>query len=282
MNAERDVGLLLDLVARESTLLLEADRASIFLLDRPRMELWSRVALGSDEILRFDARTGIAGACALTGHTINVGDAYCDSRFNQAIDDQTGYRTCSILAVPLQELDGEIVGVFEVLNKRRGAFTVEDEQVLKQLAAQVAMAIQTAQSIGELARNQAELTRENRRLWREVEDKYAGHSILGASPPIQNILRLVDRIRDSSVNVLISGESGTGKELAAKAIHYSSLRARQPFVALNCAALPEALVESELFGIERGVATGVQQRVGQFQAADGGTLFLDEIADLSL
>jgi transcriptional regulator with PAS, ATPase and Fis domain len=81
---------------------------------------------------------------------------------------------------------------------------------------------------------------------------------------------------------LITGESGTGKELAAKAIHYKSLRARKPFVALNCAALPEPLVESELFGIERGVATGVERRVGKFEAADGGTLFLDEIGDLSL
>jgi DNA-binding NtrC family response regulator len=84
------------------------------------------------------------------------------------------------------------------------------------------------------------------------------------------------------VSVLITGESGTGKEMAAKAIHYTSRRARRPFVALNCAALPETLVESELFGIEKGVATGVQSRVGQFEKADGGTLFLDEIGDLSL
>src|SRR5438876_6067202 len=99
---------------------------------------------------------------------------------------------------------------------------------------------------------------------------------------IQAVLQLIERIQDSSVNVLISGESGTGKDLIAKALHYSSRRARQPFVALNCAALPESLVESELFGIERGVATGVNPRMGQFQAADGGTLFLDEIGDLSL
>jgi Nif-specific regulatory protein len=96
------------------------------------------------------------------------------------------------------------------------------------------------------------------------------------------VVRLVERIRDSLVSVLITGESGTGKELVAKAVHYTSPRARRPFVALNCAALPETLLESELFGIEKGVATGVAQRVGQFQKADGGTLFLDEIGDLSL
>ena len=97
----------------------------------------------------------------------------------------------------------------------------------------------------------------------------------------QSISRLIDQIRSSSVDVLIQGESGTGKELIAKALHYNSPRAKQPFVALNCAALPEPLVETELFGIEKGVATGVQRRAGKFEAAHGGTLFLDEIGDLS-
>jgi DNA-binding NtrC family response regulator len=92
---------------------------------------------------------------------------------------------------------------------------------------------------------------------------------------------MIERIRDASVDVLITGESGTGKELVARAIHYSSPRAAAPFVALNCAALPENLVESELFGIERGVATGVDRRPGKFEEADRGTLFLDEIGDLS-
>src|SRR5580704_13430397 len=276
MNSVRDLDTLLDLVAREAARLLEADRASIFLLDREKMELWSKVALGSDEIIRFDARKGIAGAAALTGKTVNVSDAYNDSRFNPAIDTQTGYRTRNLLAVPLQNLiDGEVVGAFEVLNKKHGSFGPEDEEVLKSLAAQSAVAIQTARSIGEL-------TKENADLWREVEGQFARHRIVGNSPKIQAILQLVERIRDSSVNVLISGESGTVKDLVAKALHYSSLRSRRPFVALNCAALPESLVESELFGIEKGVATGVNPRVGQFQAADGGTLFLDEIGDLSL
>src|SRR5205823_5070665 len=276
MNSERDLGALLDLVAREATRLLDADRASIFLLDRENVELWSKVALGSDEILRFDARKGIAGAAALTGKVINVSDAYNDARFNASIDNQTGYRTRNLLAVPLQNLiDGEVVGAFEVLNKRHGSFDAEDEEVLKSLAAQSAIAIQTARSIGEL-------TKENAHLWHEVEGRYARHRIVGNSARIQSVLQLIERIRDSSVNVLISGESGTGKDLIAKAVHYSSPRARRPFVALNCAALPESLVETELFGIEKGVATGVNSRVGQFQAADGGTLFLDEIGDLSL
>ncbi|HEV2445127.1 MAG TPA: sigma 54-interacting transcriptional regulator [Candidatus Sulfopaludibacter sp.] len=282
MNSERDLGSLLDLIARESTNLLDCDRASIFLLDRERNELWSKVALGSEEILRFDARMGIAGTAAQTGNTINVRDAYSDPRFYNAIDGQTGYRTRNVLAVAMRNQGGEIIGAFEVLNKRVGVFVPRDEQTLLALASHAAIAIETAQLIGELRRHQDELVQQNAHLWREVESKYSSHGIIGTGPRIQQVVRLVERIRDSMVNVLITGESGTGKEMVAKAIHYTSPRARRPFVALNCAALPETLLESELFGIEKGVATGVNSRVGQFQKADGGTLFLDEIGDLSL
>jgi Nif-specific regulatory protein len=282
MNSERDLGALLDLIAREATSLLDCDRASIFILDRARNELWSKVALGSEEILRFDARRGIAGTAALTGAAINVEDAYSDPRFYTAIDDRTGYRTRNVLAVPMRNQEGAAVGAFEVLNKHVGIFTSRDEESLLALASHAAGAIETAQLIGELRRNHDQLEQQNANLLREVESRYATHGIIGTGQKIQQIVRLIERIRDSAVNVLITGESGTGKELTAKAIHYNSPRARKPFVALNCAALPETLVESELFGIEKGVATGVQQRLGQFQKADGGTLFLDEIGDLSL
>ena len=282
MNSERDLGALLDLIAREATDLLDCDRASIFLLDRERNELWSKVALGSEEILRFDARQGIAGNAALTGDTINVRDAYSDHRFYGAIDGQTGYRTRNVLAVAVRNQMGEIIGAFEVLNKHVGVFTHRDEDSLAALASHAAIAIETAQLIGELRRSQDELVQQNAHLWREVENKYSAHGIIGTGQRIQQIVRLVERIRDSLVSVLVTGESGTGKEMAARAIHFTSPRARRAFVALNCAALPEALLESELFGIEKGVATGVAPRMGQFQKADGGTLFLDEIGDLSL
>jgi Nif-specific regulatory protein len=282
MNSERDLGTLLDLIAREATELLDCDRASIFLLDRERNELWSKVALGSEEILRFDARLGIVGTAVMTGENINVKDAYGDPRFYTAIDGQTGYRTKTLLAVAGRNQQGEVIGAFEVLNKRVGWFTPRDEESLGALASHLAIAVETAQLIGQLRRSQDELAEQNAHLWREVESKYATHGIIGTGPKLQNVVRLIERIRDSLVNVLITGESGTGKELVAKAVHYTSSRARKAFVALNCAALPETLLESELFGIEKGVATGVAPRVGQFQKADGGTLFLDEIGDLSL
>jgi Nif-specific regulatory protein len=282
MNSQHDLSALLDLIAREAISLLDCERASIFLLDRETNELWSKVALGSEEILRFDARRGIAGKAALTGDTINVDDAYSDPRFYTGIDGKTGYRTRTLLAVAVRNQRGEIIGAFEALNKHVGSFSPRDEDSLAALASHAAVAIETAQLIGELRRNQDELAQQNAHLQREVESRYATHGIIGSGPRIQQVVRLVERIRDSVVNVLITGESGTGKELAAKAIHYNSPRVRKPFVALNCAALPETLIESELFGIEKGVATGVNSRVGQFQKADGGTLFLDEIGDLSL
>jgi Nif-specific regulatory protein len=275
MSSERDLNTLLDLMAREAVELLECERGSIFLLDRARNQLWSKVALGSDEILRLDAGKGVVGTAVATGEVVNVADAYTDPRFYGAIDGQTGYHTRNLMAVPVRNRRGEIVGALEVLNKHSGHFTSRDEAALHALAEHAAEAIETAQLIGELARQNAQLLR-------EVESRYSTHGIVGTGARIQQVVRLIERIRDSTVNVLITGESGTGKEMVAKAVHFTSVRARKPFVALNCAALPDTLVESELFGIEKGVATGVNSRMGHFQKADGGTLFLDEIADLSL
>jgi len=281
MNAEWNLAVLLDLIAGEAAKLLAADRASIFLLDREKSELWSQVALGSQPI-RFDARLGIAGAAALTGQIINVKDAHEDPRFNKEVDVRTGYRTRSMLTVPLRNHEGEVIGAFQALNKKEGVFTTNDEEIAKALAAHAAIAIETAQLIEELRQHRDQLLEENTQLWQEVERKFSTQSILGTSVKVQHIVRLIEQLRDSAVNVLITGESGTGKELVARAIHYNSTRARRPLVALNCAALPDSLMESELFGIEKGVATGVEGRIGKFEAADGGTLFLDEVGDLGL
>ena len=281
MNSKRDPALLLDLLAREAARLVEADRSTIFLLDKDKRELWSWVALDSEEI-RFDARLGIAGAVAMSGEVINVKDAQQDPRFYLDVDQDTGYQTKSVLAVPLKNYDGEIIGTFEVLNKKKGAFNSEDEDILQALASNAAIAIETAQLFQNLKTHRDKLLKENTQLWREVEGKFATQNILGTSEKVQKIVRLLEQVSDSEVSVLIEGESGTGKELVARAIHHGSSRARRPLVTVNCAALPETLLESELFGIEKGVATGVERRVGKFEVADGGTLFLDEIGDLSL
>jgi DNA-binding NtrC family response regulator len=126
------------------------------------------------------------------------------------------------------------------------------------------------------------LERETRTLRVRVRDKALPSNIIGASPPMQKVFEIVDQVAPSKATVLITGESGTGKELVANAIHQRSTRASGPFIKLHCAALAESLLESELFGHERGSFTGaVGRRDGRFQLADGGTLFLDEIGEIS-
>ena len=127
-----------------------------------------------------------------------------------------------------------------------------------------------------------EIERENERLRKELQSKYSFDRLIGQSPGMLRVFEAVKRVADTSATVIIRGESGTGKELIARAIHYNSRRAEQPFVSVNCAALPETLVESELFGHERGAFTGaVSAHVGRFELAHGGTLFLDEIGSIS-
>jgi len=127
------------------------------------------------------------------------------------------------------------------------------------------------------------LVRENRQLKRQLYDKFNVDNILGRHPLMQEVFRVIKKVAASQATVLITGESGTGKELVARALHAHSQRAERPFRALNCAAIPETLIESELFGHEKGAFTGAHTRqVGLFEAVDGGTLFLDEIGDLGL
>jgi two-component system response regulator PilR (NtrC family) len=132
------------------------------------------------------------------------------------------------------------------------------------------------------ALERAELSRENVYLRRELEQKYTFNNIIGKSSRMQAIFSLIERIARTTSTVLINGESGTGKELIARAIHYSSPRANRRFLSINCGALPENLLESELFGHERGAFTGaVRDKKGLFQEADRGTLFLDEIGEMT-
>ena len=309
MSSERNLAALLDLIANEATQLMGADRASLFLLDRKGGELWSKVVLGSEEI-RFDARLGIAGAVALTGETINVEDAYQDPRFYKEIDLLSGYRTQSLLAVPLRTNNGEIIGTFEVLNKEtRGAFSKADEEILKALAAQAAISLENArlyekmqQEIGQrrdaeqaLKRTADELQAalaeveqlknrlqiENVYLQEEIKTEHNFEEIIGRSAALKTILRGAEQVASSDATVLIRGETGTGKELVARAIHNLSQRKDTPLVKVNCGAIPANLVESELFGHEKGAFTGaLQRRIGRFEMADGGTIFLDEVGEL--
>ena len=282
LNSEKNFDQLLKLIADEATKHVAAERATIFLLDKEKGELWAKVALGVSDIIRFDARLGVAGAVLISGKSMVVEDAYKSPLFYQSIDSLTGFHTRNILSVPMRNVRREIMGVFQVLNKRDGKFTSEDEHFVQALAGQAATALENAQALSELENRQQVLIEENQNLRKEVEERFSSRSILGTSTKINDIRSIIERTAETAVSVLVTGENGTGKELSARAIHYMSNRRNKPFVAVNCAALPEPLVESELFGIEKGVATGVERRVGRIESANGGTLFLDEIGDLSL
>ena len=130
--------------------------------------------------------------------------------------------------------------------------------------------------------SQGELIKENQQLRTALHKQYRFENIIGQSEPIRSVLSVVERVCDSDSTVLITGESGTGKELIAKAIHYNSSRRQKPFVPINCGAIPQELLESELFGHMKGAFTGaIANRMGRFELADGGTIFLDEIGDMS-
>ena len=189
----------------------------------------------------------------------------------------------SVAGVPLLA-GGRVVGVLVVLDREaRGgdlpSFDEEDRRFLVSLAGLVAPALEAARRLRTLAADLDRLREENRSLKGSLG---VDEILVGDSPAMRRAKDLVARAAASRVNVLVTGESGTGKELAAKLLHAGSPRREGPFLALNCAAVPESLLESELFGIERGVATGVEARIGKFELANGGTIFLDEIGDTPL
>jgi transcriptional regulator with GAF, ATPase, and Fis domain len=174
------------------------------------------------------------------------------------------------------------VGGKEVRGAQSGSFVEDDLRFLESLASIGAAAIDNARRFHRLDLVRETLEDENRSLRQRMLREYSDRLMVGDSPKMQRVIDLVARVADSQASVLIRGESGTGKEMVARLIHGNSPRKDGPFVAINCAALPETLLESELFGIERGVATGVEARAGKFELARGGTIFLDEVGDIPL
>jgi transcriptional regulator with GAF, ATPase, and Fis domain len=172
------------------------------------------------------------------------------------------------------------VGGKEVRGEKSGSFVEDDLRFLSSLGAIGAAAIDNTRRFHRLDLMRETLEDENRSLKQRMLRDYSDRLMIGDSPKMQRVIDLVARVAASQANVLIRGESGTGKEMVARLIHGNSARKDGPFVAINCAALPETLLESELFGIERGVATGVEARAGKFELAKGGTVFLDEVGDI--
>ncbi|HEX4959228.1 MAG TPA: sigma 54-interacting transcriptional regulator [Thermoanaerobaculia bacterium] len=188
-----------------------------------------------------------------------------------------------LVAAPLA-YRGVFLGYVAVLDKEvRGdsdpSFTADDRRFLDSVSALAGAALDAARQVERLETQRERLEEENKALKGRLAEEVGGRKIVAHAPAMRRVLDVVERVAPRGVNVLVRGESGTGKELVAKLLHHLSGR-EGSLIAVNCAALPESLLESELFGIEGGVATGVQARPGKFELANGGTLFLDEIGDM--
>ena len=273
-NRNPEVESLLAEMAEAATRLLDADRASIFLWDRRNHTLVGRPALGIEGgELRVPDDRGVVGEVIQSGEPRRVDATVQPKAIDRQVDVQLHYQTQTLLCVPLRGRSGELFGAFELINKHSGSFTEDDQAALVELAGHAAIALENA-------RDRQRLLSTNR----QIADQAAeGVRMIGDSPAIEALRSIVHRVADTDLAVLILGENGTGKEVVAQRIHYLSRRREQPFVAINCAAIPDTLAESELFGHEKGAFTDAKEaRPGKFELAAGGTLFLDEIGDLSL
>ncbi|MCU0961380.1 MAG: sigma-54-dependent Fis family transcriptional regulator [Pirellulaceae bacterium] len=269
-----EMDTLLEKIAEASTRLLGAERASVFLWDRDSKTLVGRPALGVEGgELRIPDDTGIVGQVIHTGEPRRVDRDAGQQDIDRRVDQQLGFQTRTLLCVPLRGRAGTLFGAFELINKRVGNFTDDDQTALIELAAHAAVLLENTREYEQLLKSRNQM----------ADQAAAGVQLIGTCPAMDALRSTIARVAGTELAVLILGEHGTGKEVVARSIHYGSRRRREPFIAVNCAALPETLLESELFGHEKGAFTDARERrIGKFELASGGTLFLDEIGDMSL
>jgi Nif-specific regulatory protein len=252
-------------------------RGSLTLLDEGTNELYIEAALEVPEagrLARYRLGEGITGAVVASGKPMVVPDVEREPRFlHRTFRRSSGPEgAVSFVCVPII-LDHRPVGAISIdLPSRAAGDTEHLLKFLHVVSALVALALRT----------QRPLEEENRHLRQELRERYDFTHLIGTSGPMRDVMRQVSQVAGTGTTVLLRGESGTGKELIAHALHYNSPCAAGPFVKVNCAALPETLMESELFGHERGSFTGaLARKKGRFELAHGGTIFLDEIGELS-
>lgn len=256
---------------------------TLTVLNRRTSEILVHEAIGltddQRERARYQLGEGVTGRVVETGEPVVVPSIATEPLFlnrTRPLEDRRESKM-AFMCVPVR-FGNETIGALSAERReRKERLFDEDIRVFSILASLIAYAVRLRQ----FAEEERELIAENQRLQRELADRYRPANIVGKSREMVPVYEMIRQVARSDATVLIRGESGTGKELIAQAVHYGSQRSEGPFVRVNCPALPEGLIESELFGHERGAFTGaVRQRLGRFERASGGTIFLDEIGDL--
>jgi len=281
MDLRDVVGPVLKAIAKHMGML----RGTITLLDRETGEIFIEAAYGlstsQQERGRYRLGEGVTGKVVQTGQPAVVPRISEEPLFLNRTGARKRLRKkdISFICVPIK-LGNEVIGTLS--SDRLFAEAVsfkEDVRLLSIIASMISQAVRLRQSAQEERRR---LLEENVRLQEALKDRFRPSNIIGNSKLMRALYDLIGQVSRSEATVLIRGESGVGKELVAHAIHYNSFRAGKPFVKVSCAALPETVIESELFGHEKGAFTGaLARRKGRFEIASGGTIFLDEIGDLS-
>jgi len=274
--SERDVNVLLEEVIDSIIEITSCERCFLKIFRESRNEKLA-IARDSEKKEIDEENENINGK--IIEVAAETGNAICITQLlTSDIDEEkesTSLEVISILCVPLKSKDRVLGVIYLDDTKTDSFFTPEDAVLLTSLGERVGVALENNLLFTELKESQEKLLQ-------DLRGRFKFDEILGNSPQMVEVLKTVADVADTDATVLIEGESGTGKELLARAIHFNSSRSKKPFVPINCAAIPETLLESELFGYEKGAFTGAEQRKqGKFEVANGGTLFLDEIGEMS-
>jgi PAS domain S-box-containing protein len=285
--ANMDVRKLLGAISAIIRELIPHDYATLALYDRATQTMIVEfLTAGESESQRGDVRIALEGSVAeevFRTHEPEILDHLRGSRFNQdSMRHFTELGMQSGCCVPLIHR-GEAIGTLSVTSRARAAFAHHEAEMLTQIADQVAMAVSNALVFRQISELRDRLNQEKKYLEEEINLEHRFEDIVGESAGLRQVLREIETVAPTDATVLIQGETGTGKELLARALHRLSPRSERTFIKLNCAAIPAGLLESELFGHEKGAFTGaITRKMGRLELAHEGTLFLDEVGELPL
>ncbi|MGE5255216.1 MAG: sigma-54 interaction domain-containing protein [Hyphomicrobiales bacterium] len=282
LDLKRSLYKVLDILSSS----MEMVRGIITLLDPLRNEIHIEVAHGISrstiERVRYKLGEGVTGQVIESGKAVAIARISEEPRFldRTASRRRQETREISFFCVPIKK-GNQVIGALSVDRPYDEAYPLDDgKRLLSVIATMIASHVIKLETI---RMENERLRDENRRLQTELKTKYTITNIVGSSNRMREVFQMVSQVSRSNATVLIRGESGTGKELVANSIHYNSQRASTPFVKVNCASLPSNLIESELFGHEKGAFTGaIKQKIGKFEMAHRGTIFLDEIGSVNL